>query len=430
MKRCPTCGEAYPADAQYCARDGDLLESIPSRPSSEAGEATTHAPAPQSAGWRVGAALALALTLAAAGAWLWARASDHAEPFLRAVDAGDWATADSLLSVVQATGGPDAVAALAASALDRVVAPLDGHLDRWRSAGEAPDNAWGDMARRATLAAALAPHDAHARARRLYVQGQAVQGAGRPDSAAALYAAATAADPSWALPVNSLGVLANRRDAATEATEFYERAAALDPDWLFPHLNLMNALFEAGATVRAEPVARRVLELDPDRGFARYVVAASLADQGRYREAVQEAEAALAAAPTGDSGLRSDVLQASLPTWRDGAAGIPTESDGRHVLERLAERDARNYGSRYRITSFRKTNGQRAEVYGIATYTMDYEMSYECIQFSSMSHTALIGDPCGGRRSGRTYSRTGRLEFSKTERGWRGPSGGLYGPAG
>jgi cytochrome c-type biogenesis protein CcmH/NrfG len=69
-----------------------------------------------------------------------------------------------------------------------------------------------------------------------------------------------------------------------------ENAVALKPDNLTANYNLAGIYFMQGEYAGAEKHYRRVLERKPGDGEARYYLALALEAQGRYKEAIGEAD--------------------------------------------------------------------------------------------------------------------------------------------
>lgn len=94
----------------------------------------------------------------------------------------------------------------------------------------------------------------------------------------------------------------------------------------------------------------------------------------------------------------------------------PSESDGRQALE------ARS-GGLYRITSFRKTNGQSSESAGVKGYRLEYEADAECLKVNWNSPYPPLTDAFAGGPQctavGQVHKMKGAISFQQTENGWR-----------
>lgn len=94
----------------------------------------------------------------------------------------------------------------------------------------------------------------------------------------------------------------------------------------------------------------------------------------------------------------------------------PSESDGRQALEGRS-------GGLYRITSFRKTNGQASERSGVKGYRLEYEADAECLKVNWNSPYPPLTDAFAGGPQctavGQVHKMKGTISFQQTEKGWR-----------
>jgi len=103
-------------------------------------------------------------------------------------------------------------------------------------------------------------------------------------------------------------------------------------------------------------------------------------------------------------------------------SGHPSEADGRRVLEARSKSE----GDLYKINSFRKTNGQAAEVMGVKMYGFEYEAEVECLKQSWSAQItpfpppdAMFGDAVHCSTVGEVKKLKGTIRFEQTENGWR-----------
>lgn len=98
------------------------------------------------------------------------------------------------------------------------------------------------------------------------------------------------------------------------------------------------------------------------------------------------------------------------------SSSYPSESDGRQALEGRS-------GGLYRITSFRKTNGQRSETSGVKRYSLEYEADAECLKVNWNSPYPPLTDAFAGGPQctavGQIHKMKGTISFEQTENGWR-----------
>jgi tetratricopeptide (TPR) repeat protein len=185
----------------------------------------------------------------------------------------------------------------------------------------------------------------------LLAQGQAYLDAGRGDEAKASFAAALAGSPensaaltglayldlatgdlaaaedkltravasdgSNALALSYLGLVEMQRKDFAAARGHLERAVELEPNNLTANYNLAAILFMQKEYGAAEQRYRAVLERKPTDAEARYYLALSLEAQGRYREALAEADA------TVKSGQKVDGLVELMDRLGKEAGGEP-----------------------------------------------------------------------------------------------------------
>jgi hypothetical protein len=101
------------------------------------------------------------------------------------------------------------------------------------------------------------------------------------------------------------------------------------------------------------------------------------------------------------------------------SSSSPSEADARQVLE------ARS-GGLYKITSFRKTNGQSSETSGVKGYRLEYEAEAQCLRVNWNSpYPPLRDDFAGGpqcTKVGEVHKMKGTIGFKQTENGWRAVS--------
>ena len=357
MKRCPTCQAEYADGVAFCARDGAELEPADRAPartrtSGEAREplakrrarrgrgGSAEGPPPEAGDTprkgRLVAALAVALVvvLAAGGfaAYTLAGAKRLERQAIGAVERGDLVTPptvsarafyDRLRDGHPRSAGAETVAAVA---LPAVLAEMDAFYARWHDTSEDRPGDWDRMAQLGEWASELAPDDPHVAARAAYARARQALDGDDVEGGRAAYAEAIAAWPEWALPHNSLGVLAAQNDDADGAIESYRTAAELDGAWSFPLQNLGGLYLRLRRYGDAQAALTRAVAVDPSAAMARVLLARAHAGAGDYDDAVREAEAALGMDPVGEAGfdarkLRSDAEGWQVHSWYDDIDG-------------------------------------------------------------------------------------------------------------
>lgn len=131
-------------------------------------------------------------------------------------------------------------------------------------------------------------------------------------------------------------------------------------------------------------------------------------------------------------GIRLPALAgASLTTLLVACSlGVPSESDGRKVLENIAGREGV-----YNVKSFTKTNGVSDETGG--SYQLEFEADVECQKVNTPSSSSGVFNytfplvergslyvTCG--EAGQKQKLKDTLSFQKTDKGWRGRDGEVY----
>ncbi|MGD8718855.1 MAG: tetratricopeptide repeat protein [Candidatus Zixiibacteriota bacterium] len=101
---------------------------------------------------------------------------------------------------------------------------------------------------------------------------------------------ALASDAGNALAMSYMGLVEMGNRKFDLARAHLENALALEPDNLTANYNLAGIYLMQGDFALAEEHYRRVLERKPEDGEARYYLARALEGQGRYKEALAEAE--------------------------------------------------------------------------------------------------------------------------------------------
>src|SRR6185436_9302996 len=96
--------------------------------------------------------------------------------------------------------------------------------------------------------------------------------------------------------------------------------------------------------------------------------------------------------------------------------GTPDESDARQVLEQRS-------GGLYKVTGFRKTNGQAFENSGVKGYRFEYSADVECLKVNWNSPYPPLSDTFAGGPQctavGQVHHMNGTIVFEQTEKGWR-----------
>ena len=393
---CPTCGRRYVAGSRYCSTDGTPLVDAPAadgagpprssvRPTYESASSELDAllasgrsltpppavryaqptagpppgpppgtppprppypavpmPSPEpprrSRGVWIGLAVALALAAAGAFAYLRLGPSSLEREAYDAIESGDLVTParanayDYAKRLALQHPGSGAAERVGQRAFPALIEAADAFYARFYTTSEASAADWDRTARLTEWAEAIAPEDAHVRARAAYAQARIAARAGDAAAARAGYEAAAEAWPEWALPPNSLGRLLADARQASAAEEQYRRATRLDPQWPFPLSNLGALHLRSDRYADAADVLARAVRLDPARAAPHAMLARALAGQGQYTEALAEAREALDRDPAGTAGFNAASLRRDIDEWERLAQGVE-DWDGDGVVE-------------------------------------------------------------------------------------------------
>jgi hypothetical protein len=99
------------------------------------------------------------------------------------------------------------------------------------------------------------------------------------------------------------------------------------------------------------------------------------------------------------------------------SSSVPSEETGRQVFV-----NTKTYA---RLEKFRKTNATENEVLGQKFYTMEYSADVTYLNdIKTRVGNAL--EFTVRNKAGDKGTETGKLEFQKTEKGWRGEDGNVY----
>jgi hypothetical protein len=100
------------------------------------------------------------------------------------------------------------------------------------------------------------------------------------------------------------------------------------------------------------------------------------------------------------------------------SSGLPSESDGKRFLENQGKKT-------YKVKTFTKTNG----VGTTNSYSLEYEAQVECIEVNvNPPYPTLLQNEfdVACEKVGELKKLTGKIQFNKTEKGWRGEDGEIY----
>jgi hypothetical protein len=99
-------------------------------------------------------------------------------------------------------------------------------------------------------------------------------------------------------------------------------------------------------------------------------------------------------------------------------SSYPSESAGRRILENEGRDPIRPFN----VKKYMKTNGLEKG----GQYTLEYEAEIECTKIKNEPSWAVVirGQVC--REIGEIHKISDKIQFEKTENGWRAPDGKIY----
>lgn len=117
-----------------------------------------------------------------------------------------------------------------------------------------------------------------------------------------------------------------------------------------------------------------------------------------------------------------------------GCSSTPSDSDGKKIVADTIQQQSKGL---IKLVNFNKTNGQSGEVMGVKLYSMEYEGEIEFLEncywggflggFEAVKpqpgYWGEFGNRMGGRtpvKKGQHEKIKGKIQFEKTEKGWRG----------
>ena len=171
---------------------------------------------------------------------------------------------------------------------------------------------WQDAARNLNWAVELKPGDNKLAARAAYCEGRAAFVQRQGDSAIQAWTRATNLDPSWALPVNGVGLVYQSRKDYANSKSYFLRAMNLDPNWAHPYENLGNNYYYQKEYSTAREFYQKALQKASDWAKPHLHLGQIALELQDYATAASEFEAALSPSAKGMKGKEIDVAQQGL----------------------------------------------------------------------------------------------------------------------
>ena len=160
---------------------------------------------------------------------------------------------------------------------------------------------WSKALRVYELAHAIEPSDKTLEARWKFSEGEVFKSQGKKDDAERSFSTASQLQPSWALPVNSIGLLRTESKRWNDSIPYYQRAMGLEPNWEIPYNNMGSAYLGLKDYTTAESWYRRALGMNPNWARPHWHIGSVYEAANRLPEALNEYQTALNLDPNGYS---------------------------------------------------------------------------------------------------------------------------------
>jgi tetratricopeptide (TPR) repeat protein len=189
---------------------------------------------------------------------------------------------------------------------------------------------WQEAQTLLNWATELRPNDNALAARANYCAARVASMNNRKDEAITYWKRAAEQDATWALPLNSIGLVYNERKDYSRARSFFFEAIRREPQFALPYNNIGTSFFYEKDDVQAEDYYRQAIERAPQWPRPHAWLGEIAMQRKAYDWAVQEFEAVLNLDPAGTSGIdlnkvRQQLEQArSLTQQADGEPGTGT----------------------------------------------------------------------------------------------------------
>jgi Flp pilus assembly protein TadD len=180
---------------------------------------------------------------------------------------------------------------------------------------------WEEAQRSMAWAAELKPEDKQLAAKAAYCEGRAAYLRNRTDDAMAAYQRAAELDKSWAMPLNSLGVILNERKRYSEARNYLTEATRRNPNWALPYNNMGTAYFLDNDIYDAQTNYQKAKDLAPNWARPHAWLGTIAIKQKDYCTAVDELQQALNLATPNMSSWNPQKIQRDLDEARARCVG-------------------------------------------------------------------------------------------------------------
>jgi tetratricopeptide (TPR) repeat protein len=138
-------------------------------------------------------------------------------------------------------------------------------------------------------------------ARLRFCQAEVAKIQGKKDEAERGFSATSQLAPTWALPVNSLGLLRTESKRWADSIPYYQKAIQLEPSWEIPYNNMGTAYLGQRDYMTSESWYRRALEINPNWSRPHWHIGSIYETTNRHFEALAEYQTAANLDPNGYS---------------------------------------------------------------------------------------------------------------------------------
>jgi len=331
---CKKCGTAVTGNGLRSAQTGSLSATQPQAypstlPYAAAPRLPQQTTSNKRALWIGLAASVAALVLSMVGYYIYNRAST--EQKLEAAIAGGnllRPVGESALDYYRQLKQKGLNAQLSEKLLSAVTARPQQMLADLATPGKA-DATLADWQEAQTLlnwAGELRPNDNALTARANYCAGRVAALNNRKDQAVAYWKRAAEQDATWALPLNSIGLVYSERKEYSRARSFFFEAIQREPQFALPYNNIGTSFFYEKDDVQAEDYYRQAIERAPQWPRPHAWLGEIAMRRKAYDWAVREFEAVLNLDPAGTSGIDLNKVRQQLERAQQTSGTERTES--------------------------------------------------------------------------------------------------------
>jgi tetratricopeptide (TPR) repeat protein len=157
---------------------------------------------------------------------------------------------------------------------------------------------WEDMSKRLSWASTIKPDDGRLAASASYCAGRIAYLNNRKDDALQLWNRAGDQDPSWAMPLNGVGLIYNERKDYSTARQYLYEAVRREPNWALPYNNLGTSFYYEKDYSQAELYYQKAVERAPRWARPHAWLGDIAMRQNYYDRAVEEFQLVLEFAQT------------------------------------------------------------------------------------------------------------------------------------